>query len=131
MNTLFKKMCLVGLLSLGFCLSSCGGNPLGTWRQEVAVSGHGTLRYCLYTFNEDHTLDYLDHREYDYTEMPLAEDIGGGTWTQSGNQITTTITWMRYNGDSQDTTLTSPDTTYWTLSGEQMKSGGVTISRVS
>lgn len=131
MNTLFKKIQMVGLLLLGLSLSSCGGNPLGTWRQEVAVSGHGTLRYCLYSFNEDHTLDYLDHREYDYVEMPLAEDIGGGTWSQSGNKITTSITWMRYYGDSQDTTLTTADTAYWTISGDQMLSGGVTVYRIS
>jgi len=131
MKTIAKTIMGVALFSLILGLSSCGGSPLGTWRQEVAVSGHGTLRYCLYSFNEDHTLDYLDHREYDYVEMPLAEDIGGGTWEQNGNHITTTLTWMRYGGDTQDTTLTSPDSTYWTISGDQMQSGGVTISRIS
>ncbi len=131
MSTFLKKVRMISLLSMAFCLSSCGGTPLGSWRQEVAVSGHGTLRYCLYTFNEDHTLDYLDHREYDYVGMPLAEDIGGGTWSQSGNQITTTITWMRYDGASEDTVLTTPDTVCWTISGDQMQSGGVTISRIS
>lgn len=121
----------ISLLSLLFGLTSCGAAPTGTWRQEVAVSGHGTLRYCLYTFNEDHTLDYLDHREYDYVEMPLAEDIGGGTWSQSGSHITTTITWMRYDGDLADTTLAEPDTAYWTISGDTMQSGGVIINRIA
>ncbi len=131
MKVLTKTLSSIVLLSSLFVLSSCGGNPVGEWRQDVAVSGHGTLRYCLYTFNEDHTLDYLDHREYDYVEMPLAEDVGGGTWSQSGNRITTSITWMRYNGDSSNTTLSDADTTYWTISGERMQSGEVILNRVS
>ncbi len=126
-----KIISSIALLSTLLVLSSCGGNPVGEWRQDVAVSGHGTLRYCLYTFNDDHSLEYLDHREYDYVEMPMAEDIGGGTWSQSGANITTTITWMRYNGDSADTTLTTPDTVYWTISGDQIKSGNVVLNRVS
>lgn len=49
---------------------------MGAWRQDFEVSGHGTRRYCLYTFHEDLTLDYLDHREYDYVKVPQAEDSG-------------------------------------------------------
>lgn len=79
------------VVSMAFALTSCGGNPIGTWRQDVAP-GSGTIeRYCLYTLNSDHTLDYLDHTEYNFTEV-IDEDTGGGTWTQSGSHVETTIT---------------------------------------
>lgn len=120
---------LLTIISLSTVLIGTG-NPVGTWRQDVSVSQHATERHCLYVFNRDNTLDYLDHREYDYQEMPVAEDSGGGTWTQNGNHITTTITWMLYYEHTTETTLTDPDTAYWTISGDKMTSGGVVIYRV-
>jgi hypothetical protein len=121
----------LSLFLFSFILTSCGiGNPVGTWRQDVAVDGHATLRYCIYTFNEDNTFDYLDHKEYDYVDRPLVEDTGGGTWTQSGFHVETTLTWKHW-GDTDNTDFfDDPNTAYWTINGDEMTSGSVVIYRV-
>lgn len=129
----WMKMTLttLSLFIFSFAMTSCGiGNPVGTWRQDVAVDGHATLRYCIYTFNEDNTFDYLDHKEYDYVDRPLVEDTGGGTWAQSGLRVETTLTWKHWGDTGTTDFFDDPNTTYWTISGDEMTSCTVVIYRI-
>jgi hypothetical protein len=122
----WMKMTLttLSLFIFSFAMTSCGiGNPVGTWRQDVAVDGHATLRYCIYTFNEDNTFDYLDHKEYDYVDRPLVEDTGGGTWAQSGLRVETDAHLEALGRYWHHRFLDRSQQTYWTISGDELTIG--------
>jgi len=109
------------VLSVASCSSY---DPIGTWRQDVAVSGRGTERHCLYTLKEDKTFDYVDHREYN--DGSVAEDHCNGVWSSIGDHVT--MTWLSYYGTSY--TLADDNSTSWTISGDTMTSGMVELNRV-
>lgn len=126
LNSLAKTVAAISLVSILFTLTSCGESPLGKWRGWIPVAGSG---YIQYTFNEDYSLDYLEHRELPFSERIVTEEVGAGTWSQKGRRVTTSIIWMHYSTNATRTYLNEPEVKEWILAGDAMQYNTTIIER--